>query len=323
MSNGTARFRRAELPSDHFTTISNRWVRDKRLSWKARGILPWLASHKVGFRISENTLIAAAPDGKAAVRSAVKELEEHGYLVRDRKRRADGTLGGVEYILCDPFAASDGAKPQVRAKDRKSAPGEAGQVAPTADFQALAPTRENDASPQVAPTAENQPLDVTRENSASPQVGTKDRFSTPIRRTTTQKTKKKIKDENQASHLAVGAVADRNARDAVTTPPANLEDLPRLAGDVLGQMPDHYRAAPAWLRSRMLKRISEALADHEPLALVEYAHNFANDPNFGDYEHIRRFADVVRKLDADIAEGITCPSCGLDARHPFCTAGGA
>ncbi|WP_371785546.1 helix-turn-helix domain-containing protein [Streptosporangium subroseum] len=129
------------------------------------------------------------------------------------------------------------------------------------------------------------------------------------------------KDQNPASPLAVGADTARTERDAVTTPPATSQDFSRLAGDVLGKLPAHYRDAPAWLRSRMLTRIEEALhAGNAPAAVIAYAAKFAADPNFGAYEHLRQFADAVRKLTVDVSEGITCPGCGLDSRHPFCTA---
>jgi hypothetical protein len=119
--------------------------------------------------------------------------------------------------------------------------------------------------------------------------------------------------------LSVGELQDRNARAAATAPSANYEDLDRVAGVVLGQMPEHYRSAPAWLRARILKRITDALYDHSPMAIVEYSHKFAGDPNFGDYEHIRRFDDVIRKLEADITDGTACAGCGRDPEHPFCT----
>ncbi|GGQ11341.1 hypothetical protein [Streptosporangium pseudovulgare] len=313
MPNRTPGIRRAEIPADHFTTISNRWVRDKRLTWKARGVLAWLASHKIGFRISENTLIAAAPEGRDAVRGAIKELETHGYLVRERQRASSGKLGRVDYILCDPWTAGNR---QVSTNDGFSVPGDAATPAPTTENPSKVPTSGNRVDAQAAPTTENPPQVPTSGNDASPQVSTNDGKSTPIRRTEDQKNKKKTTDHL----LAVGERTVRTARGTAQTPPANEEDHSRLAGDVLGQMPDHYRQAPAWLRSRMLKRISEALADHEPLALIAYAHKFAADPNFGNYEHLRRFADVVRKLDADVADGTACPGCGRDPMHTFCSA---
>ncbi|MEN3538820.1 hypothetical protein AAH991_27170 [Microbispora sp. ZYX-F-249] len=305
--------RRAELPTDHFTTISNRWVRDKRLTWKARGVLAWLASHKVGFRVSERALIAAAPEGRDAVRGALKELERHGYLIRERQRAANGRLGDTDYILCDPWTAGN---QQVSTNDGFSVPGGPRQPEPTPENPSQAPTSGNEVDAQAAPTPDYPSQDVTSENGASSQVGTNDGFSTLYKKNKEKKNKKKTSDHL----LAVGERTVRTARGAARTPSANQGDLSRMAGDVLGQMPDHYRKAPAWLRSRMLKRIAEALADRSPLALVAYAHRFAADPNFGDYEHLRRFSDLIRKLDADVAEGITCPRCGRDPLHTFCPA---
>ncbi len=307
--------RRAELPTDHFTTISNRWVRDKRLTWKARGVLAWLASHKIGFRVSEKALIAAAPDGRDAVRGAVKELETHGYLVRERQRARSGKLGGVDYILCDPWTAGNQL---VSTNDGFSVLGGSGGPVPTPENPSQVMTSGKTPGNQVAPTADNPSQDMASEDGASSQVGTNDGFSTPIRRTKSKKNKQKTRDHL----LAVGEPAVRTARGAAQTPTANQGDHSRMAGDVLGQMPDHYRKAPAWLRSRMLKRIAEALTDRYPLALVTYAHRFAAEPNFGDYEHLRRFDDVVRKLDADVADGTACPRCGRDALHTCCPAGG-
>ncbi|MFJ2034352.1 hypothetical protein, partial [Streptosporangium sp. NPDC087985] len=123
--------------------------------------------------------------------------------------------------------------------------------------------------------------------------------------------------------LAVGERADRTPPGAATTPAVNPEEptpkeRARLAGELLGRLPGHYRAAPAWLRTRLLTRISDALTRYTPQAIAAYCATFAGDPTFGDYEHLRRFDDVLRKLAADIADGTACPGCGRDPRHPFC-----
>ncbi|MEV5409611.1 hypothetical protein AB0K60_12340 [Thermopolyspora sp. NPDC052614] len=49
-------------------------------------------------------------------------------------------------------------------------------------------------------------------------------------------------------------------RAVARTPSANQEQITRLAGDVLDRMPDHYRKASAWLRSRLLRKVSAALS---------------------------------------------------------------
>ncbi|MGW4559060.1 hypothetical protein ACWEOV_36275 [Streptomyces sp. NPDC004365] len=46
-------------------------------------------------------LVAVGPDGREAVRAGLKELERYGYLVRERLRRANRTLGEVVYSITD------------------------------------------------------------------------------------------------------------------------------------------------------------------------------------------------------------------------------
>jgi hypothetical protein len=40
-------------------------------------------------------------DGESAVRSGLKELEKHGFLVRGRERADDGTLGAAAHFITD------------------------------------------------------------------------------------------------------------------------------------------------------------------------------------------------------------------------------
>lgn len=91
---------------DHFTQVPNRWVRDGRVSLKARGLLAQLLSHRAGWRVSVASLAAANPEGRDAIRSALTELLEHGYLIRsgDQEHREDGTFGSYEYELADPWS---------------------------------------------------------------------------------------------------------------------------------------------------------------------------------------------------------------------------
>ncbi|SFL19398.1 hypothetical protein SAMN05216275_1689 [Streptosporangium canum] len=287
--------RQAVRPTERFTQVSNRWVRDTHLSWKARGILFWLSSHAPGFRVSEKTIVCAAPDGRDATRAAVRELETAGYLVRERERGRDGRLGGVDYILCDPWS-------------------------PRLDLKGAAPA-EGGAPPSPAP--ENPLLAATRTDLMNPQVTTYDGKTNvgkpaPIRRTEKQEDQHPEKNRQALPLLAAGERADRTAPGAVTAPAANPKELTRMADDVLSMLPGHYRSAPAWLRSRLLKKISEALTRHTPLAIADYCAKFADDPAFGHYEHLRRFDDTLRRLAADIADGTACPGCGRDPRHPFC-----
>jgi hypothetical protein len=103
----TITIRRGPLPTDHFTIISNAWVRDDSLSWAARGLLAWMQSHVDGFPITEDGIIAAGPGERAAVRTMTRALEEAGYLRRERTPIVTGG-SSVSYILTDPREGGKG-----------------------------------------------------------------------------------------------------------------------------------------------------------------------------------------------------------------------
>lgn len=94
--------RRGQVPADNYTIVSNSDVRDAKLSFRARGILCWLLSHKIGFQVTEQSIVDAGPEGRDAVRSALRELEAAGYLRRDQRRRADGRFGSCGFALGSP-----------------------------------------------------------------------------------------------------------------------------------------------------------------------------------------------------------------------------
>lgn len=84
-----------------FTQIPNAYLRDKRLSLKARGILGELMSHRDGHEVSLQSIAEDGQDGLSAVRSGVNELEYHGYLVRENVRVHGGRYG-TRWELIDP-----------------------------------------------------------------------------------------------------------------------------------------------------------------------------------------------------------------------------
>jgi len=86
---------------DHFTQIPNDWVRDNRLSLKARGLLSMLMSHRAGWSLSINSIAKEAQEGKDAIRSAIAELERFGYLERSQVNES-GRYGEAIWITQDP-----------------------------------------------------------------------------------------------------------------------------------------------------------------------------------------------------------------------------
>lgn len=94
--------RRTKLPHEgRHTYVPNRWARDKRLTRKARGLLVELLSHKPGWYCTIESLQKRGKEGRDALRTAIAELEEFGYLTRDHGRRQDGAFE-VDYHLSAP-----------------------------------------------------------------------------------------------------------------------------------------------------------------------------------------------------------------------------
>lgn len=92
---------------DNFTMLSNQLLRDDRLTLKARGLAAWLLSHKRGFRLSTDRIVQLHKEGKAAIRAALQELEEHGYLSRERLVDDLGRMTGMRYTIRQRPAWSD------------------------------------------------------------------------------------------------------------------------------------------------------------------------------------------------------------------------
>ncbi|WP_353693047.1 hypothetical protein [Streptomyces sp. RG80] len=89
------------MAADQFTQIANALFRDERLSFKAKGLFGLISTHRDGWQVTVTDLTRRGRDGDAAVKSGLKELEQHGFLLRERARNEDGTLGPVAYVITD------------------------------------------------------------------------------------------------------------------------------------------------------------------------------------------------------------------------------
>ncbi|WP_329437846.1 hypothetical protein [Streptomyces canus] len=107
MSRFGAGIRRGVMAADQFTQIANALFRDSGLSFKAKGIFGYVSTHRNGWQVTVTDLVRLGPDGREAVRTGLQELEAHGYLIRERLRRPDGTLGEIVYCITDRPATLD------------------------------------------------------------------------------------------------------------------------------------------------------------------------------------------------------------------------
>lgn len=89
-----------------FTIIDNRILEDERLSLKAKGILSYLLSRPDNWQVSDAHLATIGPDGEASVRSALKEIEDTGYLVRVRSQGERGRFEWTSYVYDEPQGAA-------------------------------------------------------------------------------------------------------------------------------------------------------------------------------------------------------------------------
>ena len=120
-----------------FTVIANSVFKDRRLSAKAKGILVEMLSLPENWDYTLKGLTTLFSDGIDSIRQGIKELEENGYIVRERKRDARGRLGGMEYVIYEtPEKAVENSDPE------QSSPANA---EPTEDFPAQGESAEDKA----------------------------------------------------------------------------------------------------------------------------------------------------------------------------------
>ena len=84
----------------NYTIITNEAVRDKRLSLKARGLLCFCMSLSDDWKYSVQGLASAAGVGVDTIKSAIKELEQVGYLARKKYRDEHGRMA-CDYVISD------------------------------------------------------------------------------------------------------------------------------------------------------------------------------------------------------------------------------
>lgn len=85
-----------------YALIDYRILDDRRLSWKARGILAYLLSKPDDWEVHVNDLIAhSEDDGRTAVQSALQELLNCGYAKLETVRDKEGKVRGKQYCIYD------------------------------------------------------------------------------------------------------------------------------------------------------------------------------------------------------------------------------
>ena len=82
-----------------YTVMSNHHLRNKDLSLKAKGLLSQMLSLPEDWDFTLKGLSLINREQIDAIRAAVRELEQAGYIVRSRERDGQGRLRGADYLI--------------------------------------------------------------------------------------------------------------------------------------------------------------------------------------------------------------------------------
>lgn len=104
---------RAPRPDRGFTIIDNQVIRDSRLSYRARGILAWILSQPDDWRTDYKSIAREGKEGESAVRTALKELRDAGYIQQIRRQADRGRWETINLVYDQPQTASPQVAPSV------------------------------------------------------------------------------------------------------------------------------------------------------------------------------------------------------------------
>lgn len=84
-----------------YTVMANHHLRNTKLSLKAKGLLSLMLSLPEDWDYTTKGLSKICKDGVDSICSTVNELEEHGYVIRERIRNAKGQLTDIQYTILE------------------------------------------------------------------------------------------------------------------------------------------------------------------------------------------------------------------------------
>ncbi len=100
-------FRKENIP---FTQIANAVLNDPNISFMAKGIYAYLYSKPEGWDFSEKRIANDATNSRTSVRTGIQELEDAGYL--QRQKLANGRMIYKVVLSCEPKSQNDTLEPK-------------------------------------------------------------------------------------------------------------------------------------------------------------------------------------------------------------------
>jgi hypothetical protein len=108
--------------TSRFTVIGNHLAQHPSLSGLAIGLAVYIQSLPAGARVDIKTLAARFPEGTTRIAAALRELEAHGYLRRERERLPGGRIVTRTTSCNQPGRRRDAHAPKAAAPRNTRAP---------------------------------------------------------------------------------------------------------------------------------------------------------------------------------------------------------
>ena len=94
-----------------YTVMSNHHLKNKDLTLKAKGLLSFMLSLPEDWNYTTRGLAAICKEGVESIGNALKELENAGYIIRNRLRDEKGRITDTEYVIYEQPQISTSDKP--------------------------------------------------------------------------------------------------------------------------------------------------------------------------------------------------------------------
>ena len=130
------------MKENNYTRVSNHYLRDNSLSFKAKGLLTLMLSLPEDWDYTIAGLAQFTADGRVSIANTIRELEECGYIRRSQNRGENGAFAQNEYWIYEvPQTDEPPCAENVEAADDNVFPDENSEmndIEPMADIELTA-----------------------------------------------------------------------------------------------------------------------------------------------------------------------------------------
>ena len=151
----------------NYTVMSNTHLKDRRLSYKSKGLLSVILSLPPDWDYTITGLAVIAADGVDSVKTAIKELEQYGYVSRTQLRDERGRMARNEYRVYEnptdnpDYVSTEQDSPEMDAPVDNAAEHKSNKSVPKKKSKrnfSVSPSAENPST--VTPTTDNTQADT-------------------------------------------------------------------------------------------------------------------------------------------------------------------